>query len=482
MCLVSDRRPGRGLGSGAFSHASTLSSLLSETSANATSLKVIDMSANRIVHQGRNSRIEGLRDRTPDERRRLVIDAAALPEADCDTLDGALAGGALPLALADGMIENVVGVFELPLGVATNFRVNGRDYLIPMAVEEPSVVAAASYMARLARSCGGFATSSDAPIMRAQVQLLGLRDPHGVRSRLLARRAEIIAQANETDRLLVSLGGGCRDIEAHVFETTAAGPMVVMHLLVDVRDAMGANSVNTMAEAVAPLAESIAGGTARLRILSNLADLRLARARVELTTDALATKEFSGARIAEGIVEASALAIVDPYRAATHNKGIMNGIDPVVIATGNDWRAIEAGAHAFAARGGRYTSLSRWEIDADGRLVGTLETPMALGLVGGATKTHPAARAAVKLLGVETARELAEVTVAVGLAQNMAALRALATEGIQRGHMALHARNVAISAGAAGDEIQVVAVRLGAEGKVNADRAQEILAEIRNRS
>lgn len=437
------------------------------------------MLASETGRTGANARIEGLRNLTPDERRRAVIDAAALPEGEGEALYEALAGGALPLSLADGMIENVVGAFELPLGVATNFLINGRDYLIPMAVEEPSVVAAASYMARIARGCGGFATSSDAPVMRAQVQLLGIRNPHGVRSRLLARREEIIARANETDRVLVSLGGGCRDIEAHVFETTPAGPMVVMHLLVDVRDAMGANSVNTMAEAVAPLAETIAGGTARLRILSNLADLRLARARVELTTDALATKDFSGERIAEGIIEACALAIVDPYRAATHNKGIMNGIDPVVVATGNDWRAIEAGAHAFAARSGRYTSLSRWEIAADGRLVGTLETPMALGLVGGATKTHPAARAAVKLLGVETAQELAEVTAAVGLAQNMAALRALATEGIQRGHMALHARNVAISAGAAGEEIQTVAARLAAERKVSADRAKEILAEVR---
>ena len=289
-----------------------------------------------------------------------------------------------------------------------------------------------------------------------------------------------MAAANEKDRVLISLGGGCRDLEVHVFEDTPVGPMVVVHLLVDVRDAMGANTVNTMAETVAPLIERVSGGNVRLRILSNLADLRLARARVCLTPAALATEAFTGERIISGIVEACALAIVDPYRAATHNKGIMNGIDPVVVATGNDWRAIEAGAHAYAARSGRYTSLSRWEIDGSGSLVGTLEMPMALGLVGGATKTHPAAQAALKLLGVKTAQELAEVTVAVGLAQNMAALRALATEGIQRGHMALHARNIAIVAGATGGDIDKVARELAASHDVRVDRAKEILIRLRD--
>jgi hydroxymethylglutaryl-CoA reductase len=255
--------------------------------------------------------------------------------------------------------------------------------------------------------------------------------------------------------------------------------MLVMHLLVDVRDAMGANTVNTMAETVAPLVERVTGGTVRLRILSNLADLRLARATVRLTPDALKTEEFSGERIASGIVEACALAIVDPYRAATHNKGIMNGIDPIVVATGNDWRAIEAGAHAWAARSGRYSALSRWEIGAGGQLVGSLEMPMALGLVGGATKTHPAAQAALRLLGVTSAQELAEVSVAVGLAQNMAALRALATEGIQRGHMALHARNIAIVAGAVGEEIETVAAELARTHDVRADHAKDVLSRLR---
>ena len=421
-----------------------------------------------------NSRIEKFRDLSPADRLAVVGDKAGLSQADRDALRGA----ALPLNLADGMIENVVGTFEIPLGVATNFTINGRDYLIPMAVEEPSVVAAASYMARIARGCGGFETSSTAPIMRAQVQILGLSDPHGARARLLSGRDEIVAAANEKDWVLNRLGGGCRDIEVQVFEDTGVGPMVVLHLLVDVRDAMGANTVNTMAETVAPMIERMSGGTVRLRILSNLADLRLARARVRLTPEALATKEFTGEIMAAGIVEACALAIVDPYRAATHNKGIMNGIDPVVVATGNDWRAIEAGAHAWAARSGRYTSLSRWEIDTAGALVGTLEMPMALGLVGGATKTHPAARATLKLLGVNTAQELAEVTVAVGLAQNMAALRALATEGIQRGHMALHARNIAILAGAVGGDIEKVARELATNHDVRVDRAKEILVRL----
>jgi hydroxymethylglutaryl-CoA reductase len=423
-----------------------------------------------------NSRIEKFRDLSPNERLRKVGALTGISETESRALG---LPGALPSAVADGMIENVIGTFELPLGVATNFTINGRDYLIPMAVEEPSVVAAASYMAKIARGCGGFHTSSSAPIMRAQIQILRLNDPHGARMRLLSAREEIIAAANARDHVLIRLGGGCRDIEVHVFEKTLVGAMVVLHLLVDVRDAMGANTVNTMAESVASIAERVSGGVVRLRILSNLADLRLARAHVALTPTALATPEYSGEFMAEGIVEACALAIVDPYRAATHNKGIMNGIDPVVVATGNDWRAVEAGAHAYAARSGHYTSLSRWEIDSSGSLVGTIEMPMALGLIGGATKTHPAAQAALRVLQVSSAQELAEIAVAVGLAQNMAALRALATEGIQRGHMALHARNIAIVAGAIGDEIQVVAGELAKAGDIRTDRAKEILANVR---
>ncbi|MFN3481630.1 hydroxymethylglutaryl-CoA reductase, degradative [Rhabdaerophilum calidifontis] len=423
-----------------------------------------------------SSRLENFRNLDPAERLDRLAEAAGLSPADRALL---AAPGALPLARANGMIENVIGTFELPLGVATNFQINGRDYLVPMAVEEPSVVAAASYMARIARGCGGFETSSSLPLMRAQVQVIGITDPHGARLKLFQAREEILAAANSRDRMLVSLGGGCRDIEVHVFPQTPRGAMVVMHLIVDVRDAMGANTVNTMAETVAPIVARVTGGEVRLRILSNLADLRLARARVSLTPEALATRDFSGERMIKGILDAYTFAAVDPYRAATHNKGIMNGIDPVVVATGNDWRAIEAGAHAFAARSGSYTSLTAWERAQDGRLVGTLEMPMALGLVGGATKTHPLAQLALRILGVRSAQELAEVTVAVGLAQNMAALRALATEGIQRGHMALHARNIAIVAGATGAEIDAVAAELAASHDVRADKAKEILARLR---
>jgi hydroxymethylglutaryl-CoA reductase len=426
-----------------------------------------------------SSRLEGFRDLDPDARLQRVTDAIGLDAEARRALHGA---GALPLTLANGMIENVIGTFDIPLGIATNFTINGRDYLIPMAVEEPSVVAGASYMARIARGCGGFSTSSTAPIMRAQVQVLSVKDPYGARARILAHGEEILAAANAKDKVLIGLGGGCKDIEVHVFEDTGVGPMVVLHLLVDVRDAMGANTVNSMAETVAPLIEKVTGGSVRLRILSNLADLRLARASVRLTPEALKTSEFSGERMASGIVEACALAIVDPYRAATHNKGIMNGIDPLVVATGNDWRAVEAGAHAWACRSGRYSSLSRWELDGTGSLVGTIEMPMPLGLVGGATKTHPAARAALAVLGVRSANELAEIAVAVGLAQNMAALRALATEGIQRGHMALHARNIAILAGAVGEQIERVAEELAANHDVNVDRAKSVLARLQSRS
>lgn len=419
------------------------------------------------------SRIEGLRNLSPSQRLHKIADAASLSRQSAEALRG---DGALSPEIADGMIENVIGVFELPLGVATNFIVNGRDRLIPMAVEEPSVVAAASYMARIARDHGGFETSSTDPVMRAQIQVLQVEDTAAARANLLAARDRIVALANERDTVLIGLGGGCRDIEVHVFDETPAGPMVVVHLLVDVRDAMGANTVNTMAETVAPLIGEVSGGETRLRILSNLADLRLSRARVEIPFAALDTQEYSGERIAQGIFEAWAFASVDPYRAATHNKGIMNGIDPVIIATGNDWRAIEAGAHAYAARSGSYTALTRWQVTEQRTLIGSIEMPMAVGLVGGATKTHPSARAALELMGVSSAGELGEICVAVGLAQNMAALRALATEGIQRGHMALHARNIAIMAGATGDEIGRVARQIAAEGNVTVDRAKAVLA------
>lgn len=420
-----------------------------------------------------SSVIPNMRNMDPQQRLMALLDHSRLDKSDAEALAGQ---DMLPMSVANGMIENVVGKFELPLGLATNFQVNGKDYLVPMAVEEPSVVAAASYMAKLARDCGGFEASATDPIMRAQIQVLGVDDPHAAKQSIHEQRDALIEKANSRDKVLLSLGGGCKDIEVHIFEDTPVGPMVVVHLLVDVRDAMGANAVNSMAEMLAPRIEVITGGRVRLRILSNLADRRLVRASVNLSAESLNTKNLNGAEVAEGIVEACALAIIDPYRATTHNKGIMNGIDPVVLATGNDWRAVEAGAHAFAARDGRYTSLTRWEINREGGLTGMIELPMALGLVGGATKTHPAAQAALRLMDVSSATELAQVTAAVGLAQNLGALRALATEGIQRGHMALHARNIAITAGASGDDIDRIARELAESGDVNVDRAKQLLA------
>ncbi len=425
-----------------------------------------------------DSRLPNFRAMTPAQRLAHVGDAAALSAQDIRLL---AEPGALGVELANGMIENVIGTFELPFGVAGNFQVNGRDVLVPMVVEEPSVVAAASFMAKLARECGGFEASSTGPLMRAQVQVLGVTDPYGARQALLKQRAAILDVANSRDKVLIGLGGGCKDIEVHVFPDTPRGAMVVIHLIVDVRDAMGANTVNTMAEAVSPLVENITGGAVRLRILSNLADLRLARARVRLTPAVLATQERSGAEIIEGVIDAYTFAAIDPYRAATHNKGIMNGIDPVIVATGNDWRAVEAGAHAYACRGGRYTSLTHWEKDTSGALVGTIEMPMPVGLVGGATKTHPLARLALKILDVKSAQELGETAVAVGLAQNLGALRALATEGIQRGHMALHARNIALVAGATGDEVDRIAKCMAEEKDVRTDRAVALLAALRSR-
>ncbi|MDR6453277.1 hydroxymethylglutaryl-CoA reductase, degradative [Variovorax paradoxus] len=425
-----------------------------------------------------DSRIPNFRALTPAQRLAHIAQAASLTGDEAALL---AQPGALSVDRANGMVENVIGTFELPLGVAGNFTVNGRDYLVPMAVEEPSVVAAASFMAKLAREGGGFEASSTGPLMRAQVQVIGITDPYGARLALLRARDEILAVANSRDKVLIGLGGGCRDIEVHVFGDTPRGAMVVMHLIVDVRDAMGANTVNTMAEAVSPLVEKLTAGTVRLRILSNLADLRLARARVRLAPSVLATRERSGEEVVEGVIDAYTFAAIDPYRAATHNKGIMNGVDPVIVATGNDWRAVEAGAHAYACRSGRYSSLTTWEKDTTGALVGTIEMPMPVGLVGGATKTHPLARLALKILDVKSAQELGEVAVAVGLAQNLGALRALATEGIQRGHMALHARNIALVAGATGDEIDSIARQMAAEHDVRTDRAMALLEALRRK-
>lgn len=421
-----------------------------------------------------SSRLQNFRTLTPESRLELLAETIGLDGQDKRILAGQ---DALPMTIADGMIENVIGKFELPLAVASNFTINGRDYLVPMAVEEPSVVAAASYMARIVRGSGGFTTSSTRPVMRAQIQVLGLSAPRSAEQKLLMAEAELIEMANARDATLVSLGGGCIGIEVQQFPESRVGPMLVLHILVDVRDAMGANTVNTMAEAIAPRVAEITGGRTRLRILSNLADRRLARASVSIPPELFSTGNLDGADVVQGIVEAGALAEVDPYRAATHNKGIMNGVDPVILATGNDWRAIEAGAHSWAARSGRYTALTTWEVGAAGQLEGVIELPMAVGLVGGATRSHPAARAALKVLGVDTASELGEVVAAVGLAQNLGALRALATEGIQKGHMALHARNIAILAGAEGEEIGRIAARMVELGTVSVAAASAMLED-----
>lgn len=379
---------------------------------------------------------------------------------------------------ADHMIENVIGVFGLPLGIATNFIVNGREVLIPMAVEEPSIVAGASYMARLARDGGGFQAETTEPEMIGQMQILDLDDLKSAELALLQNKAELLAKADEIDPVIKKLGGGARDLVVRAIPETPVGKMLIVHLIYDTRDAMGANAVNTAVERMAPQVEAITGGRVHLRILSNLTDRRLARATCQIPAETLAFDNFSGEEVRDGVIEAWAFAQADPYRAATHNKGIMNGIDAVVIATGNDWRAIEAGAHAYAVHDGRYTSLSRWSVGKDGALHGRLELPLALGTVGGATRVHPAAQACLALMGVESARQLAEITVSVGLAQNLAALRALATEGIQRGHMALHARQVATSVGAAGELVDKVAARMVEEGVIRSDRAQEILRDL----
>jgi len=419
-----------------------------------------------------DSTLPNFRSLSPEERLAQVCKAAGLDASQHAQLAGP---GALSLETANGMIENVIGTFQLPMAVAGYFQINGKDVIVPMVVEEPSIVAAASFMAKLARVGGGFHTSSTGPLMRAQVQVVGISDPHGARLAILQRKNELIGLANSRDKVLLGLGGGCRDIEVQVFPDTPRGPMIVAHLIVDVRDAMGANTVNTMAESVAERVEIITGGKVRLRILSNLADLRLARAYVRYSPDTLATKEYSGEEVIDGVIEAYLLAAIDPYRAATHNKGVMNGIDPVIVATGNDWRAVEAGAHAYAARSGRYSSLTIWEKAENGDLVGTIEMPMAVGLVGGATKTHPLARLALRIMDVESAQELAEIAVAVGLAQNMGALRALATEGIQRGHMTLHARNIALGAGATGGDVDWLVQKMITSMDFRTDFAKEVL-------
>jgi len=420
----------------------------------------------------KTSRISGFHKMDVEQRIQVLKEFADLTEHDLKLLNSS---SVLGMEGADRLIENVVGTFELPLGIVPNMLVNGRDLLVPLAVEESSVVAALANAAKMARSGGGFFTSSTNPLMIAQIQAQGMNDPFAAKLKILENKDELIQLANEQDPLLISLGGGCRDLEVRVLDSQI-GPMVVTHIIVDTQDAMGANTVNTMAEALAPMIEQYTQSKVYLRILSNLADRRLVRARCLVKKDAIPP----GPEVVDGVLNAWAFADADPYRATTHNKGIMNGISALVIATGNDFRAIESGAHSFAARSGQYKPLTQWEKDQDGNLAGSIELPLAMGLVGGATAMHPMAKLVVKILGIQKATELAEITAAVGLGQNLAALRVLSSEGVQRGHMSLHAKNIAYMAGAKGKEIEKIAQQLISEKKIRVDRAEKVLKELRN--
>ncbi|MCJ7445808.1 MAG: hydroxymethylglutaryl-CoA reductase, degradative [Methanotrichaceae archaeon] len=413
------------------------------------------------------SRISGFYKLLPEARLKAVADQTGLGKEELSWFEDGLR-----IEQANKMVENVIGTFQVPLGIATNFIIDGRDVLIPMATEEPSVIAAASNGARMVRESGGFSTSSTGPLMRAQIQTVGIADPFGARQEILIHKEELIKSANERDPMLVKFGGGVKDIEVYVVESRV-GPMVVTHLIVDCRDAMGANAVNTMAEALAPRIEELTCGKVYLRIISNLADKRLVRAKAIFKSE-----DIGGEKVVNGIIQAAVLAEVDSYRAATHNKGIMNGVTAVVLATGNDTRAVEAGAHAYASVGGRYKSLTHYEKNRNGDLVGTIELPVAIGLVGGATRVHPVAKANVKILGVKSADELSRIIASVGLAQNFAALRALVSEGIQRGHMSLHSRNIALQAGASCDLVDIIAARMAAERRISVDRAIELMEEL----
>lgn len=426
-----------------------------------------------------SSRLSGFYQRSIPERQALLSEWAGLDPADQLTLRG---DTGLNSVQADQMIENVIGIYALPMGLATNFLVNGRDYLIPMVVEEPSIVAACSFAAKLARSSGGFTTSSDDPIMIGQLQVLDVTNVYAAAGRVWDIREQLLREANDPSLTIVKMGGGVRDIELRPFTESATGSMLIVHLLYDVRDAMGANAINTACERIAPLIETVTGGRVNLRILSNLSDRRKATASCRLPAQELATETLRGDQVVKAIVEAGVFAEIDPYRATTHNKGIMNGIDAVCIATGNDWRALEAGAHAYAARSGRYTGLTKWWTNDSGDLCGRLELPLAVGVVGGATRVHPTAKVVMKILDVKSAKELAEVMAAVGLAQNLAAIRALATEGIQHGHMSLHARQMATAAGASGELVNRVVQRMIAEGNIRLERAKALVAELQDTS
>ena len=426
-----------------------------------------------------NSRVKGLYKLSVQERLQLVATAADLSPEHIASLSQ---HGELDETAADRMIENVIGTMSLPVGVATNFVIDSKQYLIPFCLEESSVVAAASNMAKRCLKKGGFKTNNDDPVMIGQLQLLGVKDIDLAERNIAAAKADLIAFCNDIPSRMIALGGGCKNIETRRLQTSL-GEMLIVHLLVDCRDAMGANAVNTMAERVAPRIEALSEGRVHLRILSNLAGHRLARVRAVFTPEEMASDgtRKDGLHIIQGILEAHAFAVADPYRATTHNKGVMNAISSVALACGQDWRAIEAGCHAWTTmNNGQYTSMTSWEQDEDGNLIGSMDAPMAVGIVGGASKVHPAAQANLAILGVETAQELAGIMVCAGLAQNLGALRALSTKGIQAGHMKLHAKNMAVSAGAVDGEVDVLAARIQAhEGHRSQTLVEQWLQEMR---
>lgn len=427
-----------------------------------------------------NSRLEGFYKLSVKERREMV---AKLANLDQEAVDALAATGELTEAAADRIIENVVGTLALPVGVATNFIVDGEHYLVPFALEEPSVVAAASNMAKRCHSKGGFFSNNTEPVMIGQIQIVGCDDPFEAKKSILNAANELIAACNEVDPILVKFGGGCKELQARVIDTDS-GPMVIVHILVDCRDAMGANAVNTMAETIAPKVEAITGGTVILRIISNLAIHRLARVSATFTPEEMANRgegAEEGAKVIDGILQAYHFAAADPFRATTHNKGIMNAISAIAVACGQDWRAIESGAHSYASHERTYGSLTHWEKDPEGNLVGSIELPMAVGLVGGAVRVHPTAKANVAIMGARTADELSKVIAAAGIAQNLGALRALATVGIQAGHMKLHARNMAVTAGANDDEVDAVVEIVRSSGeRITAAAIESALEKLRN--
>ena len=428
-----------------------------------------------------DSRLSGFYKLSVAERRDKVAELSGLTADDVSALSE---NGELSEVAADRMIENVIGTMSLPVGVATNFVIDGKSYLIPFCVEESSIVAAASNMAKRCLSKGGFRTNNDDPVMIAQIQVMDLPDVDEAGESILTAKYELMAMCNSLPSTMIKLGGGCKDIIVRSLDSMS-GRILVVHLLVDTRDAMGANAVNTMAELVSGKIEDITGGRVHLRILSNLATQRLAKVEATFTPEELSDdgSRESGSKIITGILEAHHFAMADPYRATTHNKGIMNAISAIALACGQDWRAIEAGCHAWAAvNTGTYTSMTRWDRDDEGNLVGSIETPMAVGIVGGASKVHPAARANLSILGVESAQELAGIMAAAGIAQNLGAMRALATSGIQAGHMKLHARNMAVSAGAVGEEVEKVASIVNSQsGPVTQQLVKDTLESIRNR-